>query len=303
MRKCIARIGAGVVAAGAAAGLVLSAASVASAGVGPTQTSPSLFGYYIHSASGEGVITNQFSLYLRKSAEDIGHDGFHASTYGPGDSFSAGSLPASCPGFAGNTLEGCALSAADDTTPTFGAMGGTICNENWTIQYGYILNNDGTFDAVYVDGPTTGPINCAKEGLLINPSLDVHVLLSGLPQGDSVAWYVSHNQHGLGAKVEATDLSNGDSAYTEFHWAHTVTYAGAGVFIDPSLVTNSLDNEIAAFWHLKASDTSGTLDGYGNSSDWTAYQVNATNSGVTYGSPKSTLNANRFFDYTGQPVV
>ena len=291
-------------AAATAAGLALGGATAASASISPFPLNNSSEAGYFIQGNGLNVVINQSELFLRKSAEQIGYDGSNQNGIAAVNSACQASTVSDGSGPCEFPLTDLTTTSGSYAGDSFGAMGITSCNPVWTIQEGVILNDNGTFDVVYVDGPTAAHNQCSTEGLLKAViGGDVHILLPDVPDGHAVTFYISHNRHFTGAKIEATDVITGLQGIAENHWVHNFTEAGTGVFIDPHLMDASLTNELAAFRHTEASDSNGTLGTYGSTSAWTAYQVRAVNSGVVYVSPKSSLAGYTFKVWGGQPVV
>ena len=301
MRKCIARIGAGVVAAGAAAALAAGMAGPALASVGPTQTSPTgEAGYYI-TGDFSGFKAIQDSDYIRQADNQL-----NTFAGGPGseDGMTAGEF---------------ATDGEGGRTP--GVIGIESCSNHYVVQEGYVRNDTGSFDIVYAFGTVTKQANCSRAGLLsnLNPGATVYVLISGLRQGDTLGLRIARNDRfngtrhpaavaavrgGAGVEVEATSLATGDDAVAEAGWTHGLfTAEGAGVYSDQACMTDSLDSELVVSRHDNVTDGNGTVANFGDSSSWVAYQLNAQDSSdTTYLSPDSSLTGSHFAVYGGEHI-
>lgn len=224
----------------------------------------------------------QSTMYLRVAAEQIGSEGLTPAQYeGP-------VIPVS------------------DFHGQFGAMGLEACNGLETVQIGFILNADGTFDVVYAYGTSTvSDTHCAASGLLDNISGDVHVLASGVPDGSAYALLIKRGQGGFNSvRLEAQNLTNGTTVASGWiPWAHSFSEVSASVLADPHLMTTSLDNELLAVRHTNITNLAGTTSDFGGTSQWTADQVAGVSSGKTFLSPKGSLSGATFKVWGGQPVV
>jgi hypothetical protein len=298
VRKYIARIGAGVVAAGAAAALMVGMAGTALAGTGPTQTSPSgEAGYYI-TGDFSGFKYIQDSDYIRLADNQL-------------NTFAGG------PGAEADYTAG-EFATAGEGGRTPGIVGIEACSNRFAVQEGYVRNEDGTFDVIYASGTIADEANCSRAGLLqsLDPDAQVYVLLTGLTQADTLHLRIARNSRfdggarpdfrgrgGAGVLVEASSLLTGDVAEAETGWVHGLfTAEGAGVFSDAACMTDSLDNELVAARHDNVTDGNGVTGDF-ISADWTAYQLVANDSSnITYLSPDNSLAGARFKVYGGDHI-
>ena len=283
-------------AAATAAGLALGAAGTASAAPAPHVNGVS--GAIINTADEAGYLAYpnignssfkqiQSTMFLRKSAQQIGTEGLTFPEYdGP-------VIPLS------------------DFAPNFGAMGLEACNSLETVQAGFVLNADGTFDVVYAYGASTVTnTHCADDGLLKTvASGEVHVLAAGIPDGSAYALLIKKGRR-LGhspfsaVKIEAQNLVNGTTVQTGWiPWVFQFDEVGAGVQADSHLMTASLDNELLAVRHTNITNLAGTTSDFGQTSQWNTDQVRAINSGLVFLSPKSSLKGATFKVWGGQPVL
>jgi hypothetical protein len=290
VRKHLARIAA------AAAGVALLGIGAASASAstpnvrsfgvsGTIINTPDEAGYLAYPNIGETSFKQiQSTIFLRKSAQQIANDGLTPAEYaGP-------VIPLS------------------DFAANFGAIGLEACNSTDTVQLGFVLNPDGTFDVVYSYGASTiTSTHCADDGLLTTATItgDVHVLAYGIPDGSAYALLIKRGEHAFGhARIEAQNLTNGTTVQSGWiPWTHAFDEVGAGVQADPHLMTASLDNELLAVRHTNITNLAGVTSDFGGTGAWSTDQVRALTSGVVFVSPKSSLAGATFKVWGGQPVV
>jgi hypothetical protein len=293
LRKICYSAAAAVAAAGLAVTGFAPAASASTTAVpagvsGAVITTPDEAGYLAYPNIGDASFKQiQSTMFLRKSAEQIGTEGLDFSEY------SAPTIPLA------------------DFAAGFGAMGLEACNDAETVQAGFILNADNTFDVVYAYGHSTiTNTHCADDGLLTTvASGDVHVLASGIPDGSSFALLIKKGHHfghsPFGSvEIEAQNLNSGQTVASGWiPWIFSFSEVGAGVQADPHLMTASLDNELLAVRHTNITDETGTTSDFGGTSQWDTDQVQASNSGLVFLSPKGTLSGATFKVFGGQPIV
>lgn len=293
MRKHLVRIAAAAAGVTMLAGLGAASASASvsarPAGVsGAIINTPDEAGYLAYPNIGQPSFRQiQSTMFLRKAAQQLGNDGLNPAEYA-----------------------GPAIPLAD-FAPNFGAMGLEACNAAETVQAGFVLNEDGTFDVVYAYGHSTVTnTHCADDGLLTTVAAgEVHVLAAGVPDGSAYALLIKkghHFGHGpFGAvEIEAQNLTNGTTVASGWiPWIFSFQEVGAGVQADPHLMTASLDNELLAVRHTNITNLAGVTSDFGGTSAWNTDQVRALNSGLVFVSPKSSLAGATFKVWGGQPVI
>jgi hypothetical protein len=294
-----------------ALGLALApAASAAPAGLsGQTLVTSDEAGYLASPNIGDPSFAGiQGTFFLRAAAQQIGDTGLPPGSAGQVISLCSSKTPTT------NGLPTCPTpNTTEINVDTSGAIGLVACNNAVTadgIELGVVLNNDGTFDVVWGTGTMArdGNGNCA-DVLLSTGS--VTVLRAGIPQGHTLTLRIARNHAFAHVKVQVADLSTASPvASADPAWHHNLDQAGAGVLVDPHLMTNSLDNTLVVFrdmflFNTHVTATTGTA-GFTGSRFWTGAKVIAKNSGVTFLAPAPALGTHggRVFGVAGgQPVV
>lgn len=296
---------AAALAAVAALALQGSPARAATAGLSPqTLVTGNEAGYLASPNIGDPNFAGiQGTFFLRQSAQQIGDDGLTTAP-APGTTLDL------CSNIGTNGLSSC--SPGEVNVDTTGAIGLVACNNAATadgIELGVILNKDGSFSVVYGTGTMArdGNGNCADVLL----STSTVTVLKNTAGGHTITLRIARNHAFSNVKVQVQDLSTASPvASADPSWHHNLDQVGAGVLIDPHLMTASLDNTLVVFRQMFAFNTHVTATtgtaGFTGSQFWTGAKVIARNSGVTFLQPSPALSASggRTFGVVGgQPVV
>lgn len=199
-------------------------------------------------------------------------------------------------------------------------LGGQLCNPNtgYGAGVGLVLNPDGvTFSVDWAAGtfasaiPNTDATNgdpCLW-GILPGPAA-IAPQLAHVPDGDKVQLDLSYNIHSGWLTFGATDLTTDTNS-----WTHSVNVgkfrefreAGSGVEADTALLSAPASNLIASMSSTWVRDYAGAVHDFGDTSLWTAVQVDSTGSGLGPASqslltPAGSLHFSTFRVNAGTPT-